>query len=515
MLNVIFVGIEKMPKKDEDLVPAMTLALECFQDDLSDAQLAAFKQAETEHNDIRGKLSEVVKESDNIFAGEIFKAYQLSGLAPELEKISKPIAELKKQSEKITKTNNAATTNNTSTTTTSNRGRPRNDGKRGYQEMEVDDYDDDDDYIPLSKRIIARKSEKKGSTRAPTPPPPTPPPAKAGKKAKAGPTVPEQIPKSFSSNVRPSENTAVGGLSIGDNKKGNVVDLTSDDAGSSSKVAADSREISFNKLQGKTFPSLVVVARPCLKVKDSAPSDRGTLDTKVKSVLMHTATKFTEWLIQQGLVRSEQMCMNHSGLNLKLGMYSDASKFPYSGGYVWISDCCQARFVSVFSGSLFEGSSHPPSVLLKLIYHWACQTNVQNVVQWVKVDNLFVKGLYTWLRAVCTVALHQHMTLLGGPGKKIEVGVISLGTTTQDGQQRQVKVEVLGVLDPEGKLVRLRAVEPLNDGERNYKKRFSKILEPLSSWVHKDSIILTDLTVDKGTLHSLGYKTVHQVGFCL
>ena len=191
-------------------------------------------------------------------------------------------------------------------------------------------------------------------------------------------------------------------------------------------------------------------------------------------------------------------------------MYSDVTKFPYSGGYVWISECCPTRFVSVFNGSLFEGASHPPSMLLKLIYHWSCQTNVQNVVQWVKVDNLYVKGLYTWLRSVCTVALYQHMTLLGGHGKKVEVGVISLGTTSQDGQQRQVKVEVLGVLDFENKIVRLRAVEPLNDGERNYKKRFSKILEPLTSWVNKDSQILTDLTVDKGTLHTMGYKHVVQ-----
>lgn len=193
------------------------------------------------------------------------------------------------------------------------------------------------------------------------------------------------------------------------------------------------------------------------------------------------------------------------------GMYSDVSKFPYSGGYVWISECCPTRFVSVFSGSLFEGAIHPPSVLLKLIYHWACQTNVQNVVQWVKVDNLYVKGLFTWLRAICTAALHHHISLLGGSGRRIEVGVISLGTTSHDGMQRQVKVEVLGILDVEAKLVRLRAVEPLADGERNYKKRFLKILEPLSAWVHTDSIIMTDLTVDKGTLIQMGYKTVLQV----
>lgn len=131
-------------------------------------------------------------------------------------------------------------------------------------------------------------------------------------------------------------------------------------------------------------------------------------------------------------------------------------------------------------------------------------------MQWVKVDNFYVKGLFTWLRAICTLALYQHMTLLGGPSRKIEVGVISLGTTSQGGQQKQVKVEVLGILDTATKTIRLRAVEPLADGEKNYKKRFAKILEPLSGWVHKSSIISTDLTVDKNTLASMGYKFVNQ-----
>lgn len=128
----------------------------------------------------------------------------------------------------------------------------------------------------------------------------------------------------------------------------------------------------------------------------------------------------------------------------------------------------------------------------------------------VKVDNLYVKGLNTWLRAACTVALHTHIGPLGGPGRKVEVGVISLGTTSQDGHQRQVKVEVLGLLETENKFIRLRAVEPSADADKNYKKRFSKILEPILSWVHPDSIIITDLTVDKATLHSMGFKNVQQ-----
>lgn len=92
-------------------------------------------------------------------------------------------------------------------------------------------------------------------------------------------------------NTRAVEPTAVGGLaatkSVANN---NVVDLTSEEV-----RTADSKEVSFNKLQGKTFPSLVVVARPHLRVKDSAGGDRSRLDAKVKAVLMHPPTKFTEW----------------------------------------------------------------------------------------------------------------------------------------------------------------------------------------------------------------------------
>lgn len=119
---------------------------------------------------------------------------------------------------------------------------------------------------------------------------------------------------------RPSEASALGGLTIGTMKKKDVVDLTKEDLCGATKLSADSREVTFNKLQGKTFPSLVVVARPTLKAKDSNINDRPALDAKVKGVLMHSATKYTEWLIQQGLVRSEQMCQIHSKVPLKLGL---------------------------------------------------------------------------------------------------------------------------------------------------------------------------------------------------
>ena len=50
---------------------------------------------------------------------------------------------------------------------------------------------------------------------------------------------------------------------------------------------------------------------------------------------------------------------------------------------------------------------------------------------------------------------------MGGHDEAVEVGVISLGTTTADGKKREVRVEVLGVLDRKTKQFRLRATEPI------------------------------------------------------
>lgn len=400
-----------------------------------------------------------------LFIIEIFSAYEILGPVPEgLEGFGKPLSSYNKKEPK------------------------REKSRKREREVHTVDSEEDEDTIPLSKRKAKDKKKEKKIKQ-------------------------EKAPSITSvSNVRPTESSAVGGLVVGTEaakrKATAIVDLTKDDR---SDNTSDATEVSFNKLNGKTFPSLVVVARPSLRVKETFKNDRSTLDCKVKSVLMHQAVKFTEWLIQQGLVKSEQQCQVHVGRNLKLGMYSDAAKFPYSGGYVWISQCCPTRFVSVFNRSIFEGAPYAPTVLLKLIYHWTCQTNVTNVVQWVKVDNLYLKNFYSWLRSVCTLALQTHMGKMGGNNKKIEIGVISLGTTTQDGKQRQVKVEVLGILDHDQKTVRLRAVEPLTDGEQNHKKRFAKILEPLGEWVSRESTILTDLTVDKNVLHQMGFKNILQV----
>ncbi|XP_066594901.1 uncharacterized protein row [Prorops nasuta] len=322
--------------------------------------------------------------------------------------------------------------------------------------------------------------------------------------------------KSTSQPIWPTEQSSIGGIAVGS------TNLACEQIEDSKKNLPDGREVTFNKMNGgRTFPSLVVVARPYLRTREIsttvAQKERSELDIKVKSVLMFSATKFAEWFIQQGLVRSEQYCILHSTnyqkVKLKLGMYSDQGTFPYSGGYVWVSSCCPDRFVSVFSGSIFQGAPYTPTVLLKLIYHWACQTNMQNVISWVKVSNIYIKNFYTNLRSICTAALWDKCQKMGGKHSVIQVGVISLGTTSQDGNLRQVKVEVLGVFNPTTLELRLRACDPVQDGDRSYKRRFNNILNPLKDWVHKDSKIMTDFTVDKTTLQEMGFSNVSQTTF--
>jgi len=258
----------------------------------------------------------------------------------------------------------------------------------------------------------------------------------------------------------------------------------------------------------RPFPALSVVAKPQRTVP-GATVKRSELDTRVKGLLVHTPAKFTEWLIQQGMVRSEQYDTSNGGkVKLKLGMYSDGKKFPHSGGYVWIQEGAANKYTSVYKGSIFETTNHAPTVILKMIYHWSCQTNLPNVAQWVKVDNGQIDQFFTHLRCIAVGAVQDEINNMGGPNKIVEIGVISLGTTTADGQKREVRVEVLGVLDRATKNLRLRATEPIQGASQS--DRFGKIFEALPIWINKNSKIVTDYSVDKETLSRLGFKNVSQ-----
>ncbi len=156
-----------------------------------------------------------------------------------------------------------------------------------------------------------------------------------------------------------------------------TIDLTSSDSSSSPSSS------SHSKSSKSGYPALSVQPR-ANKSAAHLSAKRGELDTKVKQLLVMSNAKFTEWLMQQGLVLQEMWdpgpARTARSVKLKLAKHQDSRKFSHSGGYVWINDRAAAgsasKFVSVFKGSLFELTNSSPTVLLKLMYHWACQTSV-------------------------------------------------------------------------------------------------------------------------------------------
>ena len=71
-------------------------------------------------------------------------------------------------------------------------------------------------------------------------------------------------------------------------------------------------------------------------------------------------------------------------------MYQTPTLLTSSGGYAWIIECCPGgrKYVSIFSGSIFAlglKENISSTSVLKLIYHWSCQTTISNVETWVKV----------------------------------------------------------------------------------------------------------------------------------
>jgi hypothetical protein len=201
--------------------------------------------------------------------------------------------------------------------------------------------------------------------------------------------------------------------------------------------------------------------------------------------------------------------------------------------------------ISVFQGSIFEASVYPPGTLMKLMYHWAVQTPAASVLSWVKVKTYYLKNFLTLLRSACVAGLHEHTPIMGGRGKYIEIGIITLGTTVSSSQgekemqikdlareedqddmflcvvlyiilivtfigPKPVKIEILGVFDPASKIIRTKVLNPTEDKAAASGDRLSQILWPLHSWVKKDSLILIDASIEKPLLEAMGFHHVSQ-----
>lgn len=285
--------------------------MEVWVEELSPAQLAYYEKITNEHNAVKGALKNAVSanEGKELFNGEVFQAYSFKGkVLQDLKEATLPKKPPKPSEPPLTPAAPASGSGR-------GRGRPRLSSNIAY--LETSDEGEDD--VPLAKRLAlsAGKKAVAASSSLPSTSPKVGRPKGSGAgsaasssgkespklKASKFPKDSKQDLDSPPKNYRPAEVNSVGGLVVG----------SSDD-----NKDKDSKDGKDNKMQGKTYPSLVVLAKPFLKVKDMAAT-RSKLDSKVKLVLMLTPNKFCEWLLQEGLLRAQQHCINHRNNELKLG----------------------------------------------------------------------------------------------------------------------------------------------------------------------------------------------------
>lgn len=65
----------------------------------------------------------------------------------------------------------------------------------------------------------------------------------------------------------------------------------------------------------------------------------------------------------------------------------------------------------------------------------------QNVLQWVKVDANVVNNFFNSFRCIALATVQEEIVNMGGFNKIVEIGVISLGTSSNDGVRREVKLK--------------------------------------------------------------------------
>lgn len=269
-----------------------------------------------------------------------------------------------------------------------------------------------------------------------------------------------------------------------------------------------------NKVFGdKNVPALTtlsIVAKPSLRhervSEERYKQEKIQVDLCVKNAIIMSTQKFTEWLIERGLVRNNQSCQVHIDkqgcqISYKLGLYPNIHKFPHSGGYVWVSECCPSKWISVYHKSIFEAESYPPITILKLIYHWLFQSQIVQVVSWVRVEAEYVEYFYGLMRAVCVSIGHEKFTRLGGKNERIEVAVMSVG------MKDLVKVDILGVMEePNSNSIKMKAFDPQTKGSNQ--KFGIQVLKDLLDWVHLDSTVCIDSSISKAALLGLGFVNV-------
>lgn len=69
-----------------------------------------------------------------------------------------------------------------------------------------------------------------------------------------------------------------------------------------------------------------------------------------------------------------------------------------------------------------------------------CRIWPLNFLHILQVDKNFINKIYQYMRCICSVMLQDKVYDFGFDGTTVELGIVSLGTSTADGTKKAVKV---------------------------------------------------------------------------
>ncbi|XP_076324819.1 uncharacterized protein LOC143232805 isoform X3 [Tachypleus tridentatus] len=149
------------------------------------------------------------------------------------------------------------------------------------------------------------------------------------------------------------------------------------------------------------------------------------------------------WLVNLKMLPDNPLCLACTKSSLDL--VPDLGSID---GYIWKCGnqrCCKKS--QIVRPNFFGRFGIPLSKLLQLTYHWAVQSDLQNILDEVNVDVYMARSVWRALQEVCARALVLKSKKLGGPGTTVEISFAYMG-----------RFSILGAYDRESGKVRMKAI---------------------------------------------------------
>ncbi|XP_022242584.1 uncharacterized protein LOC106460211 [Limulus polyphemus] len=176
------------------------------------------------------------------------------------------------------------------------------------------------------------------------------------------------------------------------------------------------------------------------------------------------------WLVSLKMLPDNPLCLACTKSSLDLVPDSESID-----GYIWKCGnqrCCKKS--QIVRPNFFGRFGIPLAKLLQLTYHWAVQSDLQNILDEVNVDVYMARSVWRALQEVCARALVLKSKKLGGPGTTVEISFAYMG-----------RFSILGAYDRESGKVRMKAISSAMGWSASV---YIRSLEP---WLLPSSVIVS------------------------